>query len=962
MARSTVKGSPAQSRLPASGPRSRGAEVLLGLLGLVGVVLLVGGVPWLLVQAFGSPWPDETPTTDWLTDQVGTETVLTLLSLVVWLAWLHFVVCLAVEAVAEVRGRGLSPRVPGGGVGTQALAHRLVALVLLLVGAGAATLPTASALAADAPQQAVGTVQADERRASDRDRDDSGAQRVSGAAATGTGVAAGTVQAAAAAQTRDAQAVLYYQVQPPDGRNYDTLWDIANRYLGSGMRYKELAELNRGVLQPDGTRMTNPDLIYPGQVLRLPADAQGSGLLVADPAKPGVAPETVEPVGALEAPPPGGGRTEQVADPREPDRADTPTTTAGAGSVAADGGFDLPDQLAPVFGAAGGLLTAGLLAALRRRRGWDRGPRGGGGLPLDSELALRAEADGQTAALLDRSLRAWTARTQPGEVPAPAQCAISPGGIAVSFAATPDGDAPSPWQSEREGRVWTVRREAARRLPSDAGSLSPLPGLVTVGRRDDGSLLLVDLESVPGIVALGGDNAVARDVAVSWAVELATHAWADRRRVTMVGFADDLEPLAVDAVRRVDDLDRALDQIEGTCRHQRHACASLGAGSVRTGRALQPDARLWTSQLLVLSGVPDAERLARVQAVAADPYQAVAVVMVGDHQEAATRVVASTEGRLWCGPLGIDVQAQRLTVDASRGLVDLFSAAATTDVSGGPSDPHDPLAGVVGSRLDPDVLDLTARQPVEIGVLGPVAVDADGPVDEGRRDLLTEVVLHVAAHPDGVHPEVLTSAVWPRGVDEQVRDATLAKTQEWLGSADGGQRLALVDGRWTLGRQGVRFDWDVFRALVNAAADHERTGAGDPVPALDRALDLVRGDAWSDLPTRRYAWLAHTGLESDARVLVVAVARRLAALSRERGDGDGAWRALERGQLMVPAAEELWQDKLRLAAAGGDRAALVAVVDDMDATLARHGSPLGPGPTTDALVEELLPGHRRRAA
>lgn len=962
MARSAASRQPAPTRLPAGGPPSRAAEILLGLLALVGVVALVFGVPWLLVRAFDPPWPSEAPTTSWLTEQVDADTVLTLLSVVVWLAWLHFVVCLVVEAVAEIRGRGLSPRVPGGGVGTQALARRLVALVLLLVGAGAATLPTAAALAAEAPQQSVASVQREGQRDTrydtrrDRDRQADADIRASG-----------SVQAAAAMQADDAQSVLFYQVKPPDGRNYDTLWDIANRYLGSGLRYKELVELNRGVLQPDGSRMTNPDLIYPGQVIRMPADAQGAGLLVADPTRPGIAPDVAQPdvaqpVGALDVAPPAGGSIQQVGDRRGSDPAEGPptttTTTTDAGAGAVDGGFDLPDQLAPVFGAAGGLLTAGLLAALRRRRGWDRGPRGGGGLPLDSELALRAEADGPTAALLDRSLRTWTGDGRRGELPAPAQCAVSPGGIAVSFASTPDGEAPRPWQTERAGRVWTLRREAARRLPNDPGTLSPLPGLVTAGRRDDGSLLLVDLESVPGVVALGGDNAVARDVAVSWALELATHAWADRRRVTMVGFADDLEPVAVDTVRRVDDLDRALEQLEGTCRHQRQACAELGAGSVRTGRALRPDPRLWTSHLLVLSGVPDAERLSRVQAVASDPHQGVSVVMVGDHQEAAARVVASTEGRLWCGPLGIDVQAQRLTVDASRGLVDLFSAAATTDLSGGPSDPLDPLSGLSAGLLDPEVLDLSTRQPVEIGVLGPVAVDADGPVDEGRRDLLTEVVLHVAAHPDGVHPQVLASAVWPRGVDDEVRDATLAKAREWLGrSDDGSDRLALADGRWVLGRQGVRFDWDVFRALVNAAS----APGADPVPPLDQALGLVRGEAWDDLPAHRYAWLAHS-LEVDVRLVVVATARRLAAVCRERGDLDGAWRALSRGQVMVPAAEELWQDKLRLAAAGGDRAALVEVVDDMDDVLARHGSPLGASPTTDALVGELLPGHRRRAA
>lgn len=44
----------------------------------------------------------------------------------------------------------------------------------------------------------------------------------------------------------------------------DTLWGIARRHLGDGRRYREIFELNRDQIQ-------NPNLIFPGQVLRLPA-------------------------------------------------------------------------------------------------------------------------------------------------------------------------------------------------------------------------------------------------------------------------------------------------------------------------------------------------------------------------------------------------------------------------------------------------------------------------------------------------------------------------------------------------------------------------------------------------------------------------------------------------------------------------------------------------------------------
>ncbi|MBP7240443.1 peptidoglycan-binding protein LysM [Amaricoccus sp.] len=44
----------------------------------------------------------------------------------------------------------------------------------------------------------------------------------------------------------------------------DTLWKIAEKTLGKGARYTEIFEANRPML-------SDPDKIYPGQVLRIPA-------------------------------------------------------------------------------------------------------------------------------------------------------------------------------------------------------------------------------------------------------------------------------------------------------------------------------------------------------------------------------------------------------------------------------------------------------------------------------------------------------------------------------------------------------------------------------------------------------------------------------------------------------------------------------------------------------------------
>ena len=51
----------------------------------------------------------------------------------------------------------------------------------------------------------------------------------------------------------------------------DTLWGLARTHLGAGARWPEIFELNAGQVQADGKRLTDPDLIVIGWVLKLPA-------------------------------------------------------------------------------------------------------------------------------------------------------------------------------------------------------------------------------------------------------------------------------------------------------------------------------------------------------------------------------------------------------------------------------------------------------------------------------------------------------------------------------------------------------------------------------------------------------------------------------------------------------------------------------------------------------------------
>ena len=88
------------------------------------------------------------------TGQLNAATILKVLSVIVWLAWLQLVWCVIVEVRAAVRNVGVPARVPLSG-GTQSVAHRLVTAALLLFSAAAALSPALSQAAPAAPAYSV---------------------------------------------------------------------------------------------------------------------------------------------------------------------------------------------------------------------------------------------------------------------------------------------------------------------------------------------------------------------------------------------------------------------------------------------------------------------------------------------------------------------------------------------------------------------------------------------------------------------------------------------------------------------------------------------------------------------------------------------------------------------------------------------------------------------------------------
>ena len=259
-----------------------------------------------------------------------------------------------------------------------------------------------------------------------------------------------------------------------------------------------------------------------------------------------------------------------------------------------------------------------------------------------------------------------------------------------------------------------------------------------------------------------------------------------------------------------------------------------------------------------------------------------------------------------------------------------------------------------------------ARMAVEVRLLGQAAVQAPGGIEPDRVGVATEIVMYLAAHLGGVHPNVLTGVIWPRGVTPEVQRAMLARVRDWLGADSAGRPNLVVDGtgRVSLGPQ-VRVDWQVFRALLGQAAAARRAGTprpGDEAAILARALDLVTGQLLDGRAPGRYAWLAGDPLEYETAARVADAAHRLCELRLAAGDATGAMDAARAGLRLAFSDELLWRDLLTAAHATGREHVLRAVVGEVSARVSLDEVLPRMAPKTEALIDELLPSWRSSVA
>ncbi|MFF2217374.1 hypothetical protein [Streptomyces antibioticus] len=752
-------------------PPHAAAVLLRVLTGLVLLIALVGGVP-LALLSFGHQPTQLSGGLNLLLEQDDGTLWLTALTCIGWAAWAAFTISVVVEVVAVARRRS-APRIRGLG-SMQSLAGFLVGGIVLLAptAASAATTTAAAALTqttgnpgtttgatpsgTTAPDTGLPThtvTTATETPwalaekyldAGQRWRDiaalnpdiselTAGDQYLpvkavitlprdarTTAAATG-----GPAKASRADASDPAEDVRTQTAEEGGGRvvtvhSGDYLSKIAEEELGDGNQWPHLFEASRGKPQPHGLpAITNPDVIYAGQQVTVPAD---------QPGQPTQDPSRKEKPGNRETSPP---------DPQSPDAIQSPGDDTGDATAPAPGQTSPPKPSASsapsapttpspapeapktipvgsplnlhiVLG-AGALLAAAVTGALALRRTLQRRRRKPGEKiaiaaqtsPAEAQLATAAEPAG--AARLDAALRTLAHHlAQQDDAVLPPLRAARIGIRTVQV--LPDDLAQEPLGpfTSGQGGWWDLPAKAdlldeaaAREVPA------PYPGLTTIGSTTPGDLLLLNLTELPALL-LDGDPLHINEVCTSLALEVGMSPWASDVEIVTVGFGEELPRLLPTA--RIAHM-----------RRPSHALRDLGARLLEAHQI--PETRRHPYLLLCASALDEdtswqfADAIARAGTVPVTLI-APASTAAADFPEAAILNASLSEPQ-HLDPVGTDITVQRLEHAAYQQI------ATALKVSGQP--PHTPEGPW---RSVPDELNSTGRPQQATPPQEPAAVPA----------------------------------------------------------------------------------------------------------------------------------------------------------------------------------------------------------------------------------------------
>jgi hypothetical protein len=977
---------------------------------------LVLGAPLLLASQIGWPLagfavPHAGPHDPWTAHSAARVA-----ELLIWFLWAQFTACVAVEIRVVRTGVAAPARVPGAAP-SRALARTLVTVAFAAATAAvlqqsamarplAATsvsvtahFDSASMIQTSPHQAASGQAAPNPRTKYASTALHAPAQQSGTATVDRPAPAAGPETATAASDgalstvlPMSTTSVKYYVVAPPAGRNFDSLWEIAQRYLGDGRRYREIFALNDGRMQPDGGELNRANLIRPGWILALPGDAQGPGLsstapadlLPTDPIAPTSTSAPIPPTStsapipptSTSAPIPPTSTVPVVApvlaapkspvpEPAAPKPAEPAVTDPVSHIVlpvhhqpAPPPAKTLPHPVAsrtatanprpaPVLQEADGSVVSSIghvlpYVALI-------------GSPVLAAALLTALGAATRRQRRDRPAAVFAAPPEPPVAEVGRTIRAAAAGEAVDFL-------------DRSLRVLRAGSQASgRAVPpirlarvdphgvqlalgqTDLAAPPPWTALAggTVWRWDDFDALAAAPERTPvpcpllWCVGSLGDEQIFVNLEAGEGRRTLVNGPARSRRALLAAAAASLaaapwaDQVKIEAVGLPAELALIAPQ-----RLRIHPDVDTALTVLeREDAATTPH----LVRLLIAEPV-DPVDLARINALTAGENGATALLGTSHQEEGVPAITADAVGRVRIPGVYGELTASRLSDPLAGALGSLFLAAAAPRYvpTARPAD-----AAPLGGR---ELLD----QPVGIraALLGPVEISGVAPADAARGPLFTEALVLLLFHRAGLTASVVARALWPRGITPAARDRMLRDLRDWLGSGPDGPRLTIEPSGLVRLSADVRSDWDEFQGAYRDADLLPPERADDAIAGLRRALGLVRGELLGDRPPGRYSWLGFGTQDTEVPAVIADAACRVGERALQTGAAADALWAADQGLLGSPDDERLNQLKIRALGALGDREVLLAAVADLKVrTWFRYGEAELPTATNEVIAE-----------
>lgn len=473
----------------------------------------------------------------------------------------------------------------------------------------------------------------------------------------------------------------------------DTLAKIAGTQLGDPARYPEIFEASIATPQPDGGRLTNPDLIRPGWVLTLGQAA---------PATSGD-----------DAPEPAEG-TVGTDDPADANTARQSVTPPPEVPVATDGPVDMgeiegeeetvpPAWLLVGLTGAGVGLAGSLYALLRHRRALQhRARRPGRSIALPPpelapvEKTILAEGARSLTAVetLDQALRCMVAQQVAFDLPVPTVAAVEQGPDWIAIYLAEPCEPAGGWQATPDQLCW-IADGLADVIDVDLLELdapAPYPQLVTIGAGDGDARWLLNLE-VAGIVNLTGHPHFVDEFTRFIVAELGTNPWSRDVHVDCINISTELDGLEPRRLYFHTDPEPAIRDLLLDTHSTLDRLTHHNLDSAHQARAEGTGDDLWDSRMLIIGAPDDAVAAELVDLVDGGPVAGTSIILIDAADATVGEPIELTpDGRLRMLGTQLDIEAAGLTPDEAHGINQLLETAEDWD-----DQPILPLGGEPGT-------------------------------------------------------------------------------------------------------------------------------------------------------------------------------------------------------------------------------------------------------------------------